>query len=181
MLQLPCCKGFPWGCSTGREHFPLPDGVGNSGVMECRKCQYPILPLPRTELQSRALSCGGHSADSSNYWQFFYYLVPQLAKNDKNYNSKKGAQLLKIKGLFLDKTVESGCKFPSHAVIYSAQSTPKNKTRGSMDRSPGPYQSAESYIYLPHSRGNVTKHSAASIAKPKLIFWAMADSGSLMK
>ena len=38
---------------------------------------------------------------------FFYYLFPQLAKNVKNYNSKKGAQLLKIKGLFLDKTVET--------------------------------------------------------------------------
>lgn len=32
---------------------------------------------------------------------FFYYLFPQLAKNVKNYNSKKGAQLLKIKGFFL--------------------------------------------------------------------------------
>jgi hypothetical protein len=38
---------------------------------------------------------------------FFYYLFPQLAKNVKNYNSKKGAQLLKIKGLFLDKTAET--------------------------------------------------------------------------
>jgi hypothetical protein len=38
---------------------------------------------------------------------FFYYLFPQLAKNVKNYNSKNGAQLLKIKGLFLDKTVET--------------------------------------------------------------------------
>ena len=32
---------------------------------------------------------------------FFYYLFSQLAKNVKNYNSKKGAQLLKIKGFFL--------------------------------------------------------------------------------
>jgi hypothetical protein len=38
---------------------------------------------------------------------FFYYLFPQLAKNVKKYNSKKGAQLIKIKGILLDKTAET--------------------------------------------------------------------------
>ena len=42
---------------------------------------------------------------------FFYCLCQQLAKNYKNYNSKKDAQLLKIKGLSPVKTVTVRVRF----------------------------------------------------------------------